>query len=205
MNISFVSFDNDDLKSGYFWNCRATAAERGVSWHQRRGAVHGTSKESAVFGVAAADLPAEEAPLEGLHHTAHAPPGQHSVQLQQRLTLCCCWSRRFPSPGAAAAHAASFVAAVLLVLPYPILAAAALIFDVVWDHLVKLCQHVWLAAAASWGVSGGTASRSKPLIGPRAAVARWAALLPPASTSSSPSSRKGATESARTTRHCQHK
>ena len=37
-------------------------------------------------------------------------------------------------------HAAAFVAAVILVLLHPISTAAALTFDVLWDHLLELCQ-----------------------------------------------------------------
>jgi hypothetical protein len=45
-----------------------------------------------------------------------------------------------PSPAAAAAHAAAVVAADILVLPNSISTAAALTFDVLWDHLLELCQ-----------------------------------------------------------------
>ena len=88
------------------------------------------------------------------------------------------WLKRLHSAAAAAAHAASVVAADILVLPNSISNAAAHIPDVLWGHLLGLCHHVrvmqlncklcreqWLSLMLA------AAHRA------RAAVARWAAVF----------------------------
>jgi hypothetical protein len=112
------------------------------------------------------------------------------------------WSRHFPSPAAAAAHAAAFVAAVILVLPNSIPTAILLSYPtgcgtISPRYISTRTAHV-ARSSCERRASSGTASRSQPLTEPRAAMARWAAPLPPASSSSSSSSTTGATESART-------
>ena len=116
----------------------------------------------------------------------------------------CSWLKRFRSPAAAAVHAAAAVAAGILMLPHPISTAAALTFNVLWDHLLELCQRdgsqqLRAGCEQRHSIAPAAAHRASYCGGPvGGSFASGFFLLQ----SIVESSRTGATESIRTKRHC---